>query len=235
MSDALGRISARAREVLHAYEPGFAPEATDVRIAGKAPVESSADALSVVAPEGTYFVVNDGHGGSRYTRDGTFSFAESILRTRNGDAVFGFGGSDGKLRAIAQNAVDRALGASSGERIDADGSVSYLRATLDPRSGRRREERVVLGRIALARFPAGTLPLRMDATHVQAPRGVTPHLGRPGDGNFAGLAVHARDLGQLDLMAGLARLQEAYLSFEALRAAYTAHQSVSKTTMELLK
>jgi hypothetical protein len=94
---------------------------------------------------------------------------------------------------------------------------------------------VIVGRLALARLPAGTLAERAGATHVVPPHGVTPVVGRPADGTFAALTTFARDLGRLDLAAGLQRLQEAYLSFDALLSARHARGDVDKTTMDLVK
>lgn len=87
----------------------------------------------------------------------------------------------------------------------------------------------------LARLPAGTLPERVDVTHVRAPRGVMPLVGHPSDGNFAALTLHARDLGRLNVVAGLQRLAEAYLSLEALLSAHHARGGTDKTTMDLVK
>jgi flagellar basal body rod protein FlgG len=236
MSDALGRIAARAQDVLHAYQGGFEPAAHDATLAGKAAFEASLDPLSVVAPEGTYFVVGGAAGRPpSYSRDGSFTFTDGTLRASDGSVVLGTGTRGAQLGPLTIDPVDRALGQVSDERIEADGSVCYTRISVDPRTGARRTDRISVGRLALARFPAGTLPVRLDATHLAAPRGVTPHLGAPADGNFAMLTTHARDLGRLDLVAGLARLQEAYLSFEAIRAAGSAHGSVAKTTMDLVK
>jgi hypothetical protein len=234
MSDALNRIDARAQDVRHAYQGGFEPLERDT-VAGAPYVEPSMDALSVVAPEGGYFVVADPVGAAAYSRDGQFSLADGVLRARDGAPALGFNARGGSLGPLRLDSVDRALGRVASARIESDGSVCYTRATIDPRTGKRRMERVSIGRIALARFPVGTLPVRIDPTHVGAPRGVSPHVGSPGDGNFPMLLTHARDMGRLDMLGGLARLQEAYLSFEALKAAREADDGVTKTTLGLLK
>jgi hypothetical protein len=235
MSDALGRIAARAQDVLHAYQGGFEPAAHDVTSSGKPAFEASVDPLSVVAPESAYFVVGGSGGAQEYSRDGAFTFTDGTLRSGDGSVVLGTTSRSASLGPLTIDPVDRALGQISDERIEGDGSVCYTRVSVDPRTGARRTDRITVGRLALARFPAGTLPVRLDPTHLGAPRGVTPHIGSAADGNFAMLTTHARDLGRLDLVAGLARLQEAYLSFEALRAAGTARGSVTKTTMDLVK
>jgi hypothetical protein len=235
INEALERISARAQDVLHAYQGGFEPHAQDVAIGAQARTEPSADPLSVVAPEGAYFVVADASGARRYSRDGAFTLNDGTLRGQDGSVILGGTAPQGALQPLRVDRVDRALGHVVGERIEADGSVWYTRTVLDPRTGQARVDRVNVGRIALARFPAGTLPLRVDPTHVVAPSGVTPHIGMPADGNFPMLATGRRDLGRLDILGGLSRLQEAYLSFEALRATHTVHEGTEKTAMELLK
>ena len=77
--------------------------------------------------------------------------------------------------------------------------------------------------------------MRLDAPRLAAPPGVIPHIGLPEDGNFAALRTHARDRGRLDLVAGLDRLSEAYLSFDALRAAHRARGEAERTALDLLK
>jgi hypothetical protein len=131
--------------------------------------------------------------------------------------------------------VDRALGRAAGARVEADGTVSYARDAIDPHTGVRGVERVVIGRVALARFPAGTQPARLDGGRVGAPKNVVPHLGTPGDGTFAPLAVGSRDAGSIDVAAGVARLDEAYRAFEALGAAVSASARVQKTAVDLVK
>jgi flagellar basal body rod protein FlgG len=234
MSDALNRIAMRAQDVQHAYQGGFEPQARDV-VASSPQVEPSMDGLSVVAPDGGYFVTADAAGAPLYTRAGGFSLNDGVLRMQDGSPILGFSKQGGSLEQLRLDRVDRALGRVSDARIEADGSVCYTRASIDPRTGSRHSERVSIGRIALARFPLGTAPIRMDSMHVQAPRGVVPHVGSPGDGAFPALLTHARDAGRLDMLGGLARLQEAYLSFEALQAARNANDGVAKTTMGLLK
>jgi flagellar hook protein FlgE len=235
--DALSRIANRANDALHGFESGFEPAERDGARRNGASTVPDAGPLAVAAPRGAYFSVLDAAGERIYTRDGAFRFEDGVLRTRDGAAVLGrpLGAKDGVVAPLHIEAVDVALGRASDARIDADGSLSCALSTVDPRTGARRIERVVLGRVALARFPAGTAPPRVDATHVRAPAGVLPHVGLPDDGNFGALAMHARDLGALDPEAGIARLQEAYLSFEALQAAHRAHGDVEKTAMDLLK
>jgi hypothetical protein len=233
LGDALARIEARAADLQHLYEGGFEPgDARSLRGTEALPY---LDPLSVVAPDGSYFVALDARGRSSFTRDGGFSFADGTLRGRDGNAVLGFrqaGASPAPLRA---GAVDLALGHIAGAAIDRDGTLAYERSVVDPRTGERRSERVVVGSLALARFPAGTQPLRRDPTHVVAPPGVAPALGRPGDAAFGTVTTFARDRGRLDPLAGLDRLEEAYLSFEAIRAAGFAHVNLERGALDLVK
>ncbi len=235
-SDALGRIAARASDALGSYDAGFEPALSDAttRATRWTP---SLDPLSVAAPSGDYFVSRDATGAVRYSRDGGFVFANGELRTRDGAAVLGVpaGSTSATLAPLRIDGVDAVLGRVAAARIDADGTVTAERASIDPRTGERRVERVVLGRIALARFPAGSAPERIDATHVRAPGGVAPALGYPGTGDRGALRVGARDLGRLDTVASLERLSEAYQEFEALSAAGGARGKLGRVAMDLLK
>jgi flagellar basal body rod protein FlgG len=230
----LAQIAARERDVAQAYRSGFSPESSDVAVPST--MLPSTDPLSVVAPDGTYFVTPDRSGTLQFSRDGGFHVEGGELRAADGRPVLGVALE--KRAALAPLRLDRfdaALGQAPDPRIDADGTLSYLRSTIDPRSGERRSERVAVGRIALARFPAGTQPERIDAVHVRAPLGILPHVGVPADGNFAALATRARDLGRLDIIAGIEKMNDAYRSFDALRSANHARGSLDRTAMELLK
>jgi len=233
-ADALSRIADRAKDLLQAYRGGFEPAAGDATIRGTA-AAPALDPLSVVAPESTYFLTRAPDGTPLLSRDGSFGFVDGELRTSDGSVVLGTTDETKTLRPLRIDPVDIALGRVTVPRIEADGNVCYLRGSVDPRTGERRSERVSVGRLTLARLPAGTLPQRVDATHVRAPRGVLPLVGRPADGTFAALTVHARDLGRLNVVAGLQRLAEAYLSLEALLSAHHARGQTAKTTMDLVK
>jgi hypothetical protein len=234
VSGAFARLDARRRDALGAFESGFEPEIADV--AGRAGIQPSANPLSVVAPEGTFFVATNGASGVSFSRNGTFEIANGELRFSGGGPVLGFAlGKPGAVVPLRVDPYDAALGHATDPRVEADGTFAYARSTIDPRTGERRTERVAIGRVALARFPAGTQPERVDATHVRAPAGVSAHFGMPTDGRFAALATHARDLGRVDVIAGLERLREAYDDLDAVRAAGKAHGTLDRTTMDLLK
>jgi hypothetical protein len=229
---ALQRIAQRADDLRHVYQPGFEP--SDARAPRSNSTARTMDPLSTGAPQGFWFAVA-GADGVRYARDGAFALVDGTLRARDGVAVLGFAPGSTSLGALRVDPVDAALGRVADARIDADGTLSYERAALDPRSGRRRTERVEAGRLALARFPAGTEPVRSDATHVAAPPGVSAQYGRPGDADFPALRPFARDLGGIDPQSAVRRLQEAYLSFEALQAAERQKRGFDRVAGDLLK
>lgn len=234
-SDALDRIAALRKDLLHAYESGFEPHDPRIAATGSRSVRSL-DPLSVVAPADTYFIADGGPGAAQYTRDGSFAVRDGALRFSDGRPVLGFalGERGGTLAPLRVDPIDAALGRAADARIESDGTFAYTRTSVDPRSGIARTDRVPVGRIALARFPAGTRLAAVDAKHV-SPSGVLPEIGTPGDAGFAPLATHARDPGRLNFEAGLQRLQEAYLSFEALQTAFMSGHTAAKTVMDLLK
>ncbi len=233
-SAALERIDTRNADVRNAYEAGFVPAAGDVTRAPHA--VPSPDPLSVALPPGAFVLTPDAAGEIGYSRDGAFRFAGGELQAGDGRPVLGFAfGNRSSLVSLRIDPYPRARGRVADERVEPDGTVSYARAAVDPRTGERRTERVALGRIALARFPAGTQPERLDAMHVRPPQGVAPQLGVPADGTFPALAVRARDLGRVDLIAGLEKMDEAYVSFEALRAARHGRGQLEKIALDLVK
>jgi flagellar basal body rod protein FlgG len=234
--DAYERVLSRAQDLRDAFRAGAVPLNADVRTAPT--ILPSSDPLGAVPPPGTWFVTRGADGIRSYERDGALAIDGGVLRTRGGADVLGYPGGEARgtvpvpLRAPE---TDRALGRATDARIEEDGTVAYTRAAIDPRSGAKRAERVVLGRVALARFPAGSQPARMDGTRVAAPPGVAPHLGTPADGTFAPLATSSRDAGTIDVVAGVARLDEAYRAFEALGAAVKSRSHVDKTAVDLVK
>jgi hypothetical protein len=229
----LARIDSRRRDVDHANVAGFVPESSDV--AGPTRVVARRDPLAVVAPEGTYFVTAGAAGTVAYGRDGEFALDAGRLCSHNGAPVLGYGAGSRALAPLRVDPHDGALGGVTRARIEPDGTFAYDRVAIDPRGGERRSERVVAGRVALARFPAGTQPVRIDATHVRPPAGVAPRLGCPGDSGFPVLLTQARDLGRVDLLAGLERLDDAYIAYGALRAAFHGRAGLEKAALELVK
>lgn len=233
--DAFERVAARAEDLRDAFRPGGVPLHGDVT--GTPRVLASSDPLSVALPPAAWLVTTASDGSRAYTRDGALTLADGALRTRDGAAVLGF--PAGEARGIASPlelpAADRALGRCDAPAIESDGSVVYRRVAIDPRTGERSLERRAIGRIALARFPAGSEPLRLDGGHVAAPHGVTPHVGTASDGVFGALTTASREAGSVDIAAGVERLNESYRQFEALGAAFRSRASVQKTTLDLVK
>jgi len=230
----MAQIRLRERDLSQAFRAGFTPEASDV--AERAVVLPSSDPLSVAAPEGAYFITAGAGNAAEFSRDGRFTLHDGALRTSDGRAVFGYaGGRPATLVPLRVDPVDAALGRATDVAFAPDGTLSYARAAVDPRTGERRIERVAAGRLALARFPAGTQPVRAAAGYVRAPAGIVPHVGVPADGRFAALATHARDAGGVNLPAALEKLNDAYRAFDALRSANHARGSFEKTTLDLVK
>jgi flagellar basal body rod protein FlgG len=193
------------------------------------------DPLAVSAPEGAYFVTRDELGGTAYTRDGSFSLRDGALVDAGGRAVCGVAAAGETPRGLRADPVDGALGRVREAHIERDGSLVYQRETVDPRSGMRESQRVVVGRVVLARFPAGTRLAVDDAGESTTPPHVTPELGLPGDANFAPIVPQQRERSRIDIDQSLTRLKDAYISFEALQAAEAANAHLKKTAMDLVK
>lgn len=223
----------READVLRAYTPGARPVRPDVAKASASDV--AIDPLSVVAPEGSYFVVSGANGRFAFTRDGAFAVREGALVDASGRSVYGYRAAGSTLAPVRLEDVDVALGLAGDLRIENDGSLTLSRASIDPRSGLRETRRETVGRIGLARFAPGTALTQIDASHFSAPPNVAPHFGCPGDGNFAAVGPNRRERSEIDIDAGLQRLQEAYLAIDALRAADNAGRGLEKTAMDLLK
>lgn len=226
-------IGVRERDVMRSYTDGGLPLYDDVR--AKPRVEASTDPLSVASPPDALFVILDERGQERFTRDGGLTFANGAVSDREGRPLLGYRNETSALGPLRADPVDVSLGLVRDLRIEADGSVDYAKALVDPKTGARETQRVTIGRIAVARFPAASKLHAVGATQVSAPTGIVPHLGRPGDGNFGSLALHVRERSGVDIDLGLERLQEAYLAFDALRAAHKVQGSIEKTSMDLLK
>ncbi len=232
--DALERITQRAADVQHAFMPGASSSFGDV-VTEAAASQATLDPLSVAAPADAYFITTDERGRTVYTRDGGFVLAGGTLAGANGSAILGFRSSAGATSELHVDDVDAALGRVNGLRIEPDGTLTYDRAVIDPRTGARERERVAVGRVALARFPAATKLAASDANHFLAPAGIPPHVGRAGDGNFARVAPMQRETSRIDFDRSLDRLEEAYVAFDAVQAAHKVQGGIGKTAMDLLK
>ena len=232
--DALERIVARAGDVQNAFTPGASSPFGDV-MTDAAGSRMTLDPLSVAAPADAYFIATDERGRTVYTRDGGFALAGGTLVGANGRAILGFRSASSPTGELHIDDVDAALNRAANVRIEADGTLAYDRAIIEPRTGARETERVAVGRIALARFPAATKLAPSDANHFLAPAGIVPHVGRAGDGSFASVAPMERATSRIDFDRSLDRLEEAYVAFDALQAAHKVQGGIGKTAMDLLK
>lgn len=229
----LEAIASRAGDVRRAFTPGAMPMHGDVATSG-ATSRCSLDPMSVSAPEGDYFVTTDERGRVSYTRDGSLRLQNGAIVGSNGRPMLGING-DGTTRELHIDAVDEALGRVNHLRVASDGTVEYDRASIDARSGAREMTRVIVGRLALARFPAATkLSLNGDGSSA-APLDVSAHVGVSGDGNFGAISPMRREESRVDLDRSLAALHDAYIAFDAMQAAHKAQGSTGKTAMDLLK
>jgi flagellar basal body rod protein FlgG len=232
MSAALDRIAERAADVRRAFEPGAAPLHGDV--ASPHAPQPALDPLSFAVPDRSYLIVR-GATGNAYTRDGSLGLRDGALVDAEGRPVLGTSGNGSGLVDLTIDPVDAALGRANGVRVEADGRVTYERWSIDPRSGAREAQRVTAGRVALARFPAGSRLEPSRDGSLNAPAGVAPHVGAPGDGSFDALQTLHRTGFGIDIDTSLARLKDAYIAFDALQAAETAKGHLGKTAMDLLK
>ena len=230
----LDLIASRASDVYRAFTPGATPGAGGVAT-GVPESRRVFDPLSVTLPDNDFFVTSDARGRTTYTRDGRLAVADGAIVGKNGRPMMGYARGDGALGALHIDSVDSALGRVRDLRVEPDGSVAYDRRVIDPRTGRDVMQRVDVGRLALARFPAATKLTAADGFTSSAPAGVVPHLGRPGDGNFSTLDAMSQETSRIDLNASLDRLHDAYVAFDALQAAHKAQGSTGKIAMDLLK
>jgi len=234
IASASERITERVDDVRATYTPGAVPRFDDVATA-QSMSRFDPDPLRAAPPEGAYFITHDGRGRTAYTRDGSFGVRDGALVGEDGRAVFGFATEHAPLGALKLDPVDVALDRVHDVHLERDGALVYTRDAIEPRSGTRERERVTVGYLALARFPAATKLGSVDANHFVAPPGDVPHVGRPGDGAFAFIAPMRREASRVDLDASLIHLKDAYLALDALHAAQTARMGINKTAMDLLK
>jgi len=219
---ALENVAAREREVLRTLPAG-----------NSTPGDPYAAQIPCQAPQGAYFITRDDSGRRLFMRCSGFSLDGVQLTDANGHPVLGYTNPEGALQPLRVDPVDAALGLAQNARVGSDGTVTYDRSAIDPSTGDRTFQHQTIGRVALARFPAGTR--LSDDSYAAAPAGIAPHIGVPGDGGFAPLQPLSRTAVNGELDSGLARLQEAYLALDALRAAGAAQGNVQKTVMDLLK
>lgn len=226
---ALERIDDRARDALHAFTPGAQPAFDDAGRHGTS--YATMDPLSVALPDNAYFVERSG-GELRFTRNASLQMRDDTLCAGDGRPVLGESG--GRLGEIRINRIDGALGRSRNVRIATDGTVTYERTVVDPRNGARENQRIVAGRLSIARFAAGMRLLEDDAGAFRAPRGVTPEIGTP-ESRSGLLRPMRRETSDIDLDESIDRLREAYVQFDAVQAIYQAAKGAEKSAMDLVK
>jgi hypothetical protein len=225
-------IAERGKEIYASRNSGFVPLNHDVRT--QPMTVPDANPLSAVAPPDTRFVVAGPDGRQLFTRAGDFQAANGILQTTQGAAVLGYAPGASMLAPLAVPSTDRMFGRVENLHVERDGNVVYERKSFDPRTRVPRRERVSLGTIALARFPAGSEPTRT-GNFERAPIGVEAFIGRPDDGHFAALQVRRHESGALDLNVALARLHDAYQQLDAVTAAQRVGKNTAKTVMDIVK
>lgn len=234
LTNALDRVDERAADARRAYTPGALPQHDDVATPA-AVSDFTLDPLAAVAPDDAYFIADDNQGRKMYTRDGAFGTRGGMLVDSGGRPILGARRPGDALAALCVDPIDEALGRVRDLALDRGGTVSYERESVDPRSGDKATQRVVIGRVALARFPAGTRLETHDGSHGIAPDGVSAQVGFAQDGSFGPLAPMHRERSRIDVDGSLLRLKDAYLAFDALQAAQAAKGHLSKTAMDLLK
>ncbi|MFY9739057.1 MAG: hypothetical protein WAK11_08370, partial [Candidatus Cybelea sp.] len=214
LSAALDRISERAEDVRRAFTPGAIARYDDVATA-RPSSDFILDPLAVSAPDDLYFVTRNERGEASYTRDGSFTLRNGCLVNGEGEPIRGFAASSKELSDLRIDAVDEVLGRANDPRIERDGIFVYTRFTVDPRSGLRKNQRVVAGRIALAHFPAGTRLETTDGSRCIPPAGVQPQLAAAGDANVPALRPMHRERSRVNLDESLVKLDDAYIAFDA--------------------
>jgi flagellar basal body rod protein FlgG len=235
---ALDEIDSRVNDLSNQFKPGYVPVLDEDRSVGSVNAVRSLDPLHAAAPEGAYYVGLDAQGRRFYSRDGAFALVDGKLTMRDGSEVVGYtanAAGEERLSTLRIDPVDSALGRVQGAGVEADGSLVYARSVVDPKTGKPKGERVVVGRVALARFPAGTQIDAADGVHVTAPTGVEPALGTPSADGFGTLVTKMDDRGGVDMMRGLTHLRDAFLAYSALQSAQGAHGKTDKIAMDLIK
>lgn len=225
-------ISSRTAELMHAGQAGFEPVHADVR--GPARSMPAVTAFSAAAPGDAQFMFYDKVGRRSFSRDGELHVEDGIVKSRDGKCIQGFSGNTPGVGELQVDAHDISLGRVHNLHIESDGAVCYSRTVIDPNTMQRRNERVAIGTLALARFPAGTQLVKGPAGD-RPPFGIEPHIGRAGDGNFAMVQPGRVDAGRIDLNRALDRMHDLYTQLEAVTAANQARMGSDKTAMDLVK
>jgi hypothetical protein len=234
IANAIENVDRRAEDLRMVFIGGAQPNFSDALRPERA--ELTNDPLSVALPSDAYFVAGDG-ARPAYTRDGALAVRDGVLESSDGTPVLGFveGDASGVPRVLEIEKNDVLLGRAQDIRVEPDGVFGYARSVFDPKTGQSSVERVVVGRVALARFPAGTRLERINATHVHAPTSTIPFVGSPNDGSFLPIETQRRALGRLDADVAVSRLQDAYLAMRALGTIERSQNAFARGAFDLLK
>jgi flagellar basal body rod protein FlgG len=216
----LNEIDLLGADRAHAADDGYVPNDPDLASTMTETMSDPKHPLAIVLPQHAYLVVN-GTQARAYSRNGDLRFVDGELQS---------GESLGALRA---DSVDVALGRVHDPEISSDGVVAYGRTTVDARNGHVSTQRVVVGKVALASFPAGTRLARVDNFSAAPAAGEQPNLGVPGDARFARLRTHAREISSVDVHRATTRWTEAVAAYYALLDAKA--NNGAKTAMDLIK
>jgi hypothetical protein len=231
---AIEAVEKRSEDLRLVYTGGAQPVFADALRAER--VELNGDPLSLVLPDGVYLVAGD-VAKPVYTQDGSLQVRDGALVSSGGTPVLGFveGDASHVARPLELEKNDALLGRATDVRVEPDGVFGYARTVVDPKTGASSVERVVVGRLALARFPAATRLERVDATHIRPPANVVPFVGTPNDGSFASIETQRRAIGRLDSDAAIERLQDAYLAMRALSAEERTRNAFARGAFDLVK
>ena len=234
ITHALESAERRGEDLRQVFTGGAQPNYADVIRDERA--ELTGDPLSVVVPRGALLITGDAQRPA-YTRDGSLAVRDGVLVDSSGAPVLGFAAGDTSAipRSLQVEKNDLLLDRVQDARVEPDGVFGYARTVVDPATAQLRTERVVIGTLALARFPAATNLHRVDATHVRGPSHLVPVVGTPNDGDFAPLRTQRHAVGRLDPDATVARLQDAYLALRALSAEERTRNAMIHGALDLVK
>lgn len=231
----LHALETTSEDRAHAFEPGYEPINRDLAARSSRTVVDADNPLAVVVPRDAYIAVT-GPGGTSYTRNGQLRFEDGALHAANGDAVLGWPpGANVNQPPIPLRAdpVDAALGRCREIAVAPDGTLSYARTSVDAKRGKVGVEHVVVGRIALARFPAGTRLERAAADALVPGEGIEPSaLAVPNTLGFGELSIHRREVASVDVVKATVRWAEAVQAYQALAQAQGAG---IRTALDLVK
>lgn len=234
VASAIEAVERRGEDLRLLYTGGAQPNYFDALRQERS--EPSGNPLSVALPPDAFFVAGNPDRPT-FTRDGALAVRDGVLVSSDGTAVLGFptGDTSGVPKPLAVEKNDAIVGRAQDLRVESDGVFGYARTVIDPKTLESHIERVVVGRVALARFPAGTRLERVDGSHARAPQSIVPFIGAPNDGGFGPLVTQQRAVGRLDPDTAISRLQDAYLALRAFGALQRSQNEMVRGAVDLVK